>query len=301
MNAETKLKIVEKLKEARANFTGTDIEFSIKYFGAKTGAVWSQLKNGKIDGLLSESTWINLAQTFGLIDNKPHQIKIAETDVFKSINERAEFCQKHSKAMIIIDDPGTGKSMAAKYLSRTNTNTFLIDASQAKTKSAFVRLIAKSIGADFYGKLIDVKENIKFTLKRLPKPLMIIDDAGDLELNAFLEIKEFWNATEGLCGWLMIGDDSLKNLIERCIRSKKPGFKALLSRFSGTYYTITPNGREDKQMFYINLIRQVLEVNLTDKTNIDALIKKCLVTGADGEIGGLRRVESILILNNTNY
>jgi len=40
-------------------------------------------------------------------------------------------------------------------------------------------------------------EDLVFYLKTLPYPLIIFDEAGDLQYDAFLEIKALWNATGG--------------------------------------------------------------------------------------------------------
>lgn len=290
-----KRKVIAALLEARANFEGSDTAFS-KQRGINN-AVFSRLKKGETTGLLSSAQWLQIGRQLG-VNLKERQMKLARTDVYNTIEEEVEFCQTNSKAMIFVDDCEIGKTIAAKHLSRTRLSCFYVDASQAKTKQLFIRSIAKAIGVDNTGRYADVKADIKYYLQQLGQPIIIIDDAGDLELKSFLELKEFWNATEGFCGWYMIGDDSLKYLIEKSITSKKPGFRALFSRFLSNYTRVTPIGKDDRLAFYRNLISQVLEVNMTDKSNLDALVKKCLINGTSGQIGGLRRAESILILNS---
>ncbi len=73
---------------------------------------------------------------------------MARTDVFTLIEEDVSFCQAHAKGMMCVDDCGIGKTFSAKYLSRSLKNCFYVDASQAKTKQQFIRLIAKTIGVD---------------------------------------------------------------------------------------------------------------------------------------------------------
>ncbi len=41
-------------------------------------------------------------------------------------------------------------------------------------------------------------------------PLVVLDEAGDLQYEAFLELKALWNATEMCCGWYMMGADGLR-------------------------------------------------------------------------------------------
>ncbi len=72
--------------------------------------------------------------------------------------------------------------------------------------------------------------------------LIIIDEAGDLDYPAFLELKAFWNATEGSCGWFMIGADGLRTKIESGIHSRRVGFREIFSRFSESYASVVPVG-----------------------------------------------------------
>ncbi len=290
-----KLNVLKALAEVRTNYTGSDTKFAQKW--SLNPSIYSRLKNGENhDGLLSESAWLNLGMQLDVRLND-RKWNIAKTDVYTTIQDDVEFCQKYSKAKIFVDDCEIGKTVAAKQLCRTLTNCFYVDASQAKTKQLFIREIAQSIGIECNGKYADVKKAIKYYLKTLPLPLVIIDDAGDLEPKAFLELKEFWNATENACGWYMIGDDSLRVLINRFINSGKPGFRALFSRFSSSFGSVTPFDHNQKMQFYYKLLSDVLAVNMTNKSTMPNIINKCLRKGTSGQIGGLRRAESILILN----
>jgi hypothetical protein len=203
-----------------------------------------------------------------------------------------------SKSRMYVDDCGIGKTYTAKYLSKTVKNCFYVDASQGKTKQQLIRLIAKSIGVDDKGRYHDVKANIKYYIKMLTKPVIMIDEAGDPDYAAFMDLKELWNATDGYCGWYMIGAEGLRAKMERGISNKKVGFKEMFSRYSEKYTSVVPVDRQERLAFYRKLITDVLSVNMADTSNLNAIVKRCLTT--DGEhIGGLRRAESLLILNAT--
>ena len=58
-------------------------------------------------------------------------------------------------------------------------------------------------------------------LRTIDTPLVILDEAGDLQYEAFLELKALWNATERCCAWYMMGADGLKEKINRAIEGKK--------------------------------------------------------------------------------
>lgn len=171
-----------------------------------------------------------------------------------------------------------------------------MDASQAKTKNKFIRLLARTLGVESNGRLYDVLDSIKYYLTTLPKPIVIIDEAGDIDYGAFLEVKALWNATENVCGWYLIGADGLGAKIERGIANRKVGFREIFSRFSEKFSKVTPVDKTDRQMFYKKLITEVLNVNTEDKAMVPDIVKKCLVQ-VDGKIGGLRRAESLLILS----
>jgi hypothetical protein len=287
--------IITALLEQRKNFDGTDQQFAkqwdINY------SVFSRLKNEQsFDGLLREAQWLNLGRELD-VDVQQRKWNAARTEVFNAIEQDVIFCKDNAKAMICVDDCGIGKTFTAKYLSRTVKNCFYIDASQAKTKQVFIRLIAKTIGVDDKDKYVRVKANIKYALRMLPNPIVIIDEAGDLEHNAFLELKELWNATDKTCGWYMMGADGLRAKIERGIQNKKVGYKELFSRYSERFTTIVPIDRNEKISFYKKLITDVLTVNMSNKTKLNDIVKRCLVNDDDGNIGGLRRAESLLILN----
>lgn len=295
LSNEFKNEVINALLEVRQNYTGSDNAFS-KQWGINAG-VYSRLKNGEREGLLKDTQWLSIGRELGITANE-RKWNMARTDVYNVIEEDIMFCQKHSKAKICVDDCGIGKTYSAKYLSRTIKNCFYVDASQAKSKQLFIRLIAKTIGVDDKSKYAEVKANIKYYLKMLPNPIVIIDEAGDLEYTAFLELKELWNATEGSCGWYMMGADGLRAKIEKGINSKKVGFKEMFSRYSEKYTNVVPRERQDKLQFYRKLITDVLSVNMKDKTLLNNIVKRCLTTDESGYIGGLRRAESLLILNS---
>jgi hypothetical protein len=284
----------EALLDNQKNFEGSDQQFAKKW--SINGAVWSRIKKGQIDGVLADRHWINIARELG-VGVHQRQWQPARTAVFTQIESEINFCQENSKSMIYVDDCEIGKTFTAKYLSRSLRNCFYVDASQAKTKCEFVRKLARAVGIDPSGKYAELKDDVKYYLKFITKPIVIVDEAGDLEYSAFLELKEFWNATEGVCGWYMIGADGLRAKIEKGIRNQKVGYRELFSRFSGNFRSTVPVGRQEKLAFYQTLIRTVLEANMTDKSSLNEIVKRCITKDTQDNIGGLRRAESLLMLH----
>ncbi|MCX8018907.1 MAG: ATP-binding protein [Chitinophagaceae bacterium] len=294
LTSEFKKKVLEALMAQRANYDGSDAAFS-KTIGINQ-AVFSQLKNGKTEGLVKDSQWLNWARELG-ISLHEREWNIARTAVLNVIEQEVKFCKRYAKSRICVDECGIGKTFTAKYLSRTLKNCFYVDASQCKSKQHFVRTLAKTLGVDHTGKYNEVKANLKYYIKMLPSPVIIVDEAGDLEYPALLELKELWNATDGACGWYLMGADGLRAKIERGIANKKVGFRELFSRFSEKFTSIVPADRQEKLAFYRQLITDVLSANMANKAQLEKIVKRCLTTDEIGHIGGLRRAEALLILN----
>ncbi|MFY7826276.1 MAG: AAA family ATPase [Flectobacillus sp.] len=293
VSKEYKIKVLAKLLEVRKNFDGTDSNFA-KSYGIHN-SVFSRLKANEIDGLLKDAQWIHIGMKLN-VSQDDREWYMARTEVFSMIEEDILFCKQYSKSKMCISEAGIGKTFAGKYLAMTLKNVFYIDASQAKTKQIFIQALANAIGVES-GKYHETKEKIKYYLKVLPKPLVIIDEAGDLQYEAFLEIKEFWNATENHCGWYLMAADGLEAKMNRGIKNKKVGYREIFSRFSENFTNPVPNGVQDKLEFYTRLFTDVLRVNMKDKKNINEIVNKSLVKLDDGNsFAGLRRVESLVIL-----
>ncbi|HEY5393426.1 MAG TPA: ATP-binding protein, partial [Hanamia sp.] len=258
-------------------------------------SVYSQLKNGKMDGLLKDGQWLLIGRELN-VDVFNRKWNVARTMVYADMEDNIRFCQEYRKSMMLVDDTSIGKTFCAKHIVRQVKNGFYLDCSQAKTKQLFIRTLAKVIGLDNTGRYYEVKANLKYYLKQLETPIIVLDEVGDLEYSAFLELKELWNGTEGMCGYYLMGADGLEEKINRGINHKKVGYREIFSRFNNQFMHIVPRASSDRLNFYRKLITDVLTVNCSDKAAIPALVKQCMANFETGNIGGLRRAEIILQL-----
>ncbi len=117
--------------------------------------------------------------------------------------EAAGVGQLSSLSMILCDEPNIGKTYSAKYYIGCHENAVYIDCSQVKTKRRLIRKIATEFGTDN-------KERTAMCMKTwylspyTEQTAIILDEAGDFQYEAFLELKALWNATEHCCGWYMM-------------------------------------------------------------------------------------------------
>ena len=247
-----------------------------------SASVYNMLKKGQTEKALSEANWIGIARRLNVSLRDEIAWKGARTETFKYITSQLEACQERSLSVILCDLPNIGKTYTARWYVQEHRNAVYIDCSQVKTKRAMVRKIAKEFGVDVTGKYQDAYEDLVYYLRSMDRPLVILDEAGDLQYEAFLELKALWNATEMCCGWYMMGADGLRAKITRNVEGQKVGYAELFSRYGGKYSRVTPDESQERESFLQEQARVVAKVNAPEGADVSAIVRK---SG-----GGLRRV-----------
>ena len=245
-------------------------------------SVYSQLKTGQTERVLSEASWISMARRLGVELRPGMEWKAAQTATFRYIWAQLTACQNGSLSAIMCDMPNIGKTFTAREYVKQHRNAVYVDCGQVKTKTQLVKQVAKEFGVSCRGQYKDVYEDLVFYLKTVDNPMIILDEAGDLKNEAYLELKALWNATERQCAWYMMGADGLKARIERSVDMKMVGYTELLSRFGDRFCKVTPDDGKERQAFLIEQARVVAEANAPEGVEAGALARK---TG-----GALRRV-----------
>lgn len=297
ISEEFKQKVFEAVIEAAhdAKASGT----SYKKFAIKNGidnTVLTRMMNGERDRLLSDAKILELSRLFD-VSNSERKWKTVETDVYRMIYEDILFCKSAAKLRCCADDCGIGKSFSSRHIAKQLDNVFYIDAKQSRTRSQLMKALARSIGIGASGNTVSVKEKVKFALKSIVKPLVVVDDVGYVDNECFLELFELIDATEYACGWYFIGDDSLQEKIERGINSKKIGYRAMFSRLGKSYTRPVPITNDDRKRFYKKLLTDVITANAYEGADIKEIVSRCLRSESNELIGDLRRAESLLILS----
>lgn len=285
MTVEQKQKVLQALHEARKNFSGSDAKFATSI--GVNSAQYSRIKNGETERVLSDQNWISLARHLGVnLTNRP-EWRTAKTPVFQFITAQLEMCQQNSMSALLCDRADIGKTYTAQHYVRTHQNAVYIDCSQVKTKTALIRRIAKSFGVGSTGTYSNVYEDLVYYLKVLPMPLIILDEAGDLQYDAFLEIKALWNATDMCCGYYMMGADGLKSKIQRSIDNKKVGYTEIFSRFGRRYGMVIPMEAQEREKMTQQCAAMIIKANAKDGTDISQVLRR---TMGDDQMPSLRRI-----------
>lgn len=279
ITAEIKKQILEAITANRVNYP-SDAKHAAS-LGIAT-SVYSSIKNGQTDKALSEANWITIARRLGVNLRGGIEWKAARTATFDFISAQLEACQNAGLSAIMCDIPNIGKTFTARYYVKGHRNAVYIDCSQVKTKQKLVRKIATEFGVNGNGRYSDIYEDLVYYLRSIETPLIVLDEAGDLQYDAFLELKALWNATERCCAWYMMGADGLKAKIDRSIEHQKVGYTEMFSRYGDKYSRVTPADNKDREKFLMDQAAVVAKVNAPEGTDIAAMVRKTA--------GGLRRV-----------
>jgi len=282
---DLKKRIVDSLAESRQLFDGSDAKFAISL--GINNAQYSRIKNGDLTKVLADAVWITLARRQGISVNNAPAWKIASTPVFEFITAQLEICQNEGISSLLCDLSDIGKTITAVHYAKTHKNAVYCDCSQVKSKQKMIRYIAKEFGVGNSGKYADVYEDLVFYLKTLPNPLIILDEAGDLQYDAVLEIKALWNATEHTCGYYMLGADGLQEKMRRAIDHKKVGYTELFSRFGKKYGKVIPIGKEESEKLLNRTAAMIIKANAGEGMDVNKLLRQTM--GEDNR-PSLRRI-----------
>jgi hypothetical protein len=289
---EFKKKVIDALSVSRNNFNGSDARFATAM--GINPSIYNRLKKGETDQILSDAKFISLARHLNVsMLNRP-EWKIANTPVFQFITTQLQVCQAQGLSSMLVDLSDIGKSFSAQYYCRNNKNAVYIDCSQVKSKQKMIRGIAQGFGVGSTGRYADVYGDLVFYLKTLENPLIVLDEAGDLEHTAMLEIKALWNATEHFCGFYMMGADGLENRIRNSINYKKVGYTELFSRFGKRYGKVIPSAGDESSKLLNATAMMIIKANAPVDANQQLILRNTM--GDDGR-PSLRRIYNELTKN----
>lgn len=261
INSEIKQKIVAEIAQRKGNYRSQNAMATSLGINP---AQLSRILKGEYENVLSDANYISIARKLGVVLRQQDKWVTAKTPVFNFVYGQLEACQNNSLSALLCDMADIGKTHTAKEYVKEHKNAVYIDCSQVKSKQRLIRKMAQEFGLNSAGKYIDVYEDLVFYLKSIDSPLIILDEAGDLDYTAFLELKALWNATEHCVGWYMMGADGLKAKIDRNLNNKKVGYTELFSRFGNKYQKISPDGKDAMDEFNREQVAIIARANGVD-------------------------------------
>jgi hypothetical protein len=277
----------------RKKFDGTDGEFA-KMFDM-SGSVFSRMKKGEVDGLISDDKLVTIARKLGVQIKHGVKWNMVQTETYEFMVEMLENCRTRSVGRIFCDVSDLGKTAIAKQYMLQNSNVFYVDCSQVKDRRQFIFKIAKVLGLSLNKSMSELFIEITLMLQGLERPLLILDEGGDLKDNAFLEIKALCNALGvgqvegGVCGICLMGASGLKAKLERGVRCLKIGWEETITRLGGEIYRHSPTDSAEFSQFMRRHAEAILHANMPGANLADVM---------PGKISLRRLQENVIKLKN---
>ena len=244
------------------------------------------LKNGSLIGI---NKWIRFARIVGFSTHSDTEWITAETEVYTYINNQLNACQRESLTAILVDEAGIGKTWACKAYQRRNKAVFYIDGSVNGTKNSFVRALGRAVGVGDHGKVEDVLNDTIYALESMDKPLIILDEAGDLDNKTLLVLKRIYNALDTVCGFYMVGADGLRHRLERGIRNRKMGYVELFSRYGKEFKKVLPVLANDRHQVLKEMAANIALANGIEADALASIVSGLSKAQGFGDIRGVKR------------
>lgn len=244
-----------------------------------TGSDFSNIESGKWranDRLLSAQKWMRIAREVGYEFNQRQSWQTAETVTYRAIRRQLEMCAHDGLCAMFCDEAGLGKTHAVREFCNNTPDAFYINGGSHPRKTAFIRALATAVGINpDRSKLEDVLLDTMTYIKSLPRPVLVVDEAGDLDNSTYLLLKRLYNELEFQCGIYMVGARGLKKRIDSAVRNRTNGFEEVFSRFGGRFTTVLPQGAKERMDFLRQEALLVAEANgLTDKERINRMLSR---------------------------
>lgn len=266
---EIRKRILDAIKLDRVNYPGNN-KHAIA-LGINT-SVYGYIGSDKTEGKIGDALLLSVARRLGVPIRRETPWQVAETPVYIYITEQLELCQRSSLSGLLCDIPNIGKTFTAKVYVKSHPNAIYVDCGQVKTKMRMIRFIAKEFGLNGNGRYADVYDDLVYYLKSIEFPLIILDEAGDMNAETFLELKALWNATDRTCGWYMMGANGLKAKIQRNRNSDTLGYEEMFSRYGDNYNRVTPEDEKTRNQFLKAQATIVAKVNAPKGANINQIV-----------------------------
>lgn len=237
--------------------------------------------------LVSVEKWVRIARTINFNFDTRREWKTAPTEVTQYIIRQLETIQSESLTAIFCDIAGIGKTHTLREYAAVNANAFYVNCGTAPNKNRFISAIAQAVGLHLDGKYNEILHDVIFYLKSLNNPILIFDEAGDLENGAYLVLKRLYNELEFSCGMYLVGAQGMKRKIDSGVKLRKNGFEEVFSRFGAKYASIVPKSPKEAAEF---LRREAIRICQANGIIEDEAINKIINAGGD-----LRRVRKEII------
>ena len=263
ITTEQKVSIVTKLQEyCETKGSQNKAANSLKKVSAAT---ISQMINSNWE-LITDEMWRSVSAQIGW---KNSSWTVVQTRDFKLINRLLKDAQTEANVFGVIGAEGSGKTQAIKSYTQTHKNVFNLQCSEYWNKKQFLYELLGAMGTDGGGlNVATMMSQVVHGLKKMPNPIIIIDEADKLKDEVFYFFITLYNYLEDHCGIVIFGTDHLQKRIHRGIKLNKKGYKEIYSRLGKKFVVLLGVGSTD--------VHQVCVANgVTDAKKIKTIFDDC--------------------------
>lgn len=236
----------------------------------------SQILNGKWEAM-SDDAWTNLRKQVS-VSYAGEWVTVEDTVNYQKVKHFFEDARQNALTFGIISNAGYGKTQPGKVLSNSR-DTFLIRCNEYFNRRAFLTELLKQIGIEDSGYSISaIMQSILDAVRKIDRPLIIIDEADKLSDQVLYFFISLYNALEDQCGLVLMGAPYLQKRIEEGAKKNKKGYKEILSRLGGKFIKILPPPVADQ--------RRILNANGI----YDELTVTHIINDSDNDLRRVRRL-----------
>lgn len=210
-----------------------------------------------------------------------HDWKIAGTATVNILRGLMDYAKESGVSRIFCDIPDMGKTVAAEVHCKSKPNSWYVDCSQHKYRREFILALCRASGSDDSGTFnecyADLVEHIKRIAREGGNPQFVLDEFGDLDHKALLELKALWNAVNGhddgrMCSFFLLAADGAEKKFTRLKGKNKHGYGEIYRRFGSTILRISPMCYEERKIFIREHAKVIAALNAPG-VKIDDLMK----------------------------
>jgi DNA transposition AAA+ family ATPase len=239
MTITEKREIQYKLRIYIASFTSQK-KASVSISGVSEATFIAMLdENEKLWNGISENMWRMVASHVGGIVNYS---KLIETENFKKLSLYFDVAKQEGATFAIVGNGGFGKTYCAKWYTSIHRkrNVILLECAEYWNKKIFCQRILMQIGKSFQGASVgDMMELIIRELRRVEKPLIIMDEVDKLPEQVFKFFITLYNELNGICGFVWLSTDHIEKRMKRGLDKNTTGYQELHSRIGASFIRLS--------------------------------------------------------------
>lgn len=279
MTQQQKLEIVNRLRIYVSTFTSQKKACQSFEDVSESTIICMLNPDGECWTKITDAMWRNVAaQLGGTVDYK----NLVETQNFQTLILYYDIAKEQGATFALVGGAGWGKSYTAKFYANTNriSNVFYLECAEYWDRKTFLKRLLMQMGENFHGfSLTEMMETIIRRMRKLEKPLIIMDEVDKLPDAVLKFFITFYNELNKKCGFIWQSTTAIEKRIRRGIDRDQVGYQELFSRIGATFLNLNMPNR--------NEVAAICKANgITDDDTVATICNEVLTNKGD-----LRRVD----------